>query len=49
MNFNFTEEQQEFIKLAKDFGEKKLLPTITERDHQGVFDEALVEEMLGIP
>lgn len=34
--------------MAKGFGEKKLAPTIVERDHQGVFDEALVQEMLGL-
>lgn len=48
MNFNLTDVQQEFVRLAKDFGEKKLAPTITERDHQGVFDRALVDEMLGL-
>ena len=48
MDFNFTDIQQEFISLAKGFGEKKLAPTIVERDHQGVFDEALVQEMLGL-
>ena len=48
MDFNFTDIQQEFISLAKGFGEKKLAPIIVERDHQGVFDEALVQEMLGL-
>ena len=48
MNFNLTDVQQEFVKLAKDFGEKKLAPTITERDHQGIFDRALVDEMLSL-
>ena len=48
MNFNLTDVQQEFVRLAKDFGEKKLAPTITERDHQGIFDRALVDEMLGL-
>ena len=41
-----TEDQQMFVKLAKDFGEKRLAPTITERDHHGIFDEAIVKEML---
>jgi len=36
MDFNMTEDQQMFVKLAKDFGEKRLAPTITERDHQGI-------------
>lgn len=48
MNFNLTEVQQDFVNLAKDFGENKLAPTITERDHQGVFDRALVDEMLSL-
>ena len=46
MDFNMTEDQQMFVKLAKDFGEKRLAPTITERDHQGIFDEAIIKEML---
>ena len=48
MNFNLTEVQQDFVNLAKDFGENKLAPTITERDHHGVFDRALVDEMLSL-
>lgn len=48
MNFNLTDVQQEFVKLAKDFGEKKLLPTVMERDHKGEFNEELVAEMLGL-
>ena len=46
MNFNLTEDQQMFVKLAKDFGEKRLAPTIMERDHQGIYDEAITQEML---
>ncbi len=48
MNFNLTDVQQDFVKLAKDFGEKKLAPTIMERDHHGVFDRALIDEMLSL-
>ncbi len=48
MDFNLTDVHQEFINLAADFGKKKLAPTITERDHQGIFDEDLVSEMLGL-
>ncbi|ERT60939.1 acyl-CoA dehydrogenase, partial [Megasphaera vaginalis (ex Srinivasan et al. 2021)] len=48
MDFNCTEDQEMFVKLAKDFGVKKLLPTVTERDHKHEYDEALVEEMLGM-
>lgn len=46
MDYNMTEDQQMFVKLAKDFGEKRLLPTITERDHKHEYDEAIVAEML---
>ena len=48
MNFDFTDVQKDFIKLAKDFGEQKLAPTITERDHKGVFDRALIDEMFSL-
>ena len=48
MDFNLTDVHQEFINLAAGFGKKKLAPTITERDHQGIFDEDLVSEMLGL-
>ena len=48
MNFNLTDVQQDFQKLAKDFGEKKLLPTIMERDHKGEFNEDLVRGMLAL-
>ncbi|WP_101912630.1 acyl-CoA dehydrogenase [Megasphaera vaginalis (ex Bordigoni et al. 2020)] len=48
MDFNYTEDQEMFVKLAKDFGVKKLLPTVTERDHKHEYDEALIEEMLGM-
>ena len=46
MDFNMTEDQQMFVKLAKDFGEKRLLPTVSERDHKHEYDEAIVKEML---
>ena len=46
MDYNMTEDQQMFVKLAKDFGEKRLLPTVTERDHKHEYDEAIVAEML---
>ena len=39
MDFNLTDIQQDFLKLAHDFGEKKLAPTITERDHKGIYDK----------
>jgi alkylation response protein AidB-like acyl-CoA dehydrogenase len=46
MDFNMTEDQQMFVKLAKDFGEKRLAPTIVERDHKDIYDEAIIKEML---
>ena len=46
MDFNMTEDQQMFVKLAKDFGEKRLLPTVSERDHKHEYDGAIVKEML---
>ena len=42
MDFNLTEVQQDFMNLARDFGEKRLAPTIMERDHQGIYDDALI-------
>lgn len=46
MDFNLTDIQQDFLKLAHDFGEKKLAPTITERDHKGIYDKDLIDELL---
>ena len=43
MDFNLTDIQQDFLKLAHDFGEKKLAPTITERDHKGIYDKDLID------
>ena len=34
------------MKMVKDFGEKRLLPGITERDHNHEYDEGIVAEML---
>jgi len=54
MEFVYDEMNQDIVKLAKDFAEKRLLPTVHERDEQEVFDRSLVNElgelgMLGIP
>ncbi|KMO86495.1 acyl-CoA dehydrogenase [Megasphaera cerevisiae DSM 20462] len=46
MDFNLTDDQKMFVKLAKDFGEKRLAPTVTERDHHGIYDEEIIAEML---
>ena len=48
MDFNLTDVQLDFQKLAKDFGEKRLAPTIIERDHQGIYDEELIAELLSL-
>ena len=46
MDYNMTEDQEMFVKMVKDFGEKRLLPGITERDHNHEYDEGIVAEML---
>ena len=48
MDFNLTDIQQDFLKLAHDFGEKKLAPTVTERDHKGIYDKELIDELLSL-
>ena len=54
MDFKLTEMQQDIANLAKDFAEKKLAPTVKERDEKEIFDRAILDEMgtlglLGIP
>ncbi|EFD94446.1 acyl-CoA dehydrogenase [Megasphaera lornae] len=54
MDFKLSETQQDIAKLARDFAEKKLAPTVKDRDEKEVFDRTLVDEMgelglLGIP
>ncbi|MCH4178860.1 MAG: acyl-CoA dehydrogenase [Megasphaera sp.] len=46
MDFELDDVQQEFVRLAHNFGEKKLAPTIMERDHKGIYDENLIQELL---
>ena len=54
MDFKLTEMQQDIANLARDFAEKKLAPTVKDRDEQEIFDRAILDEMgtlglLGIP
>lgn len=54
MDFKLTELQQDIAKLAKDFAEKELAPTVKDRDENEVFDRAILDKMgtlglLGIP
>jgi alkylation response protein AidB-like acyl-CoA dehydrogenase len=46
MDFELDDVQKEFVRLAHSFGEKKLAPTIMERDHKGIYDENLTKELL---
>lgn len=54
MDFKLTELQQDIAKLAKDFAEKELAPTVKERDEKEFFDRSILDKMgtlglLGIP
>ncbi|WP_270445636.1 acyl-CoA dehydrogenase family protein [Anaeroglobus sp. AF13-6AC] len=54
MDFKLTEMQLDITNLAKDFAEKRLLPTVKERDEKETFDRSILDEMgqlglLGIP
>ena len=54
MDFKLTEMQLAIANLAKDFAEKRLLPTVKERDEKETFDRSILDEMgqlglLGIP
>ena len=54
MEFKLSELQQDIANLAKDFAEKKLAPTVKDRDEKEEFDRAILDEMgtlglLGIP
>lgn len=54
MDFKLTEMQLDIANLAKDFAEKRLLPTLKERDEKETFDRSILDEMgqlglLGIP
>jgi len=45
MQFTLTEDQKMVQKLARDFAEKRLAPTVSERDHKEEFSRALANEM----
>lgn len=45
MLFKLTEDQQMVQKLARDFAEKRLTPTVAERDHKEEFSRELANEM----
>lgn len=45
MDFQLTEEQLEIQELARDFAEKKLAPTLVERDENSQFSRELFDEM----
>lgn len=54
MDFKLTELQLDIANLAKDFAEKRLLPTVKDRDEKETFDRSILDEMgqlglLGIP
>ena len=54
MDFKLTEIQLDIANLAQDFAEKRLLPTVKERDEKETFDRSILDEMgqlglLGIP
>lgn len=54
MDFKLMEMQLDIANLAKDFAEKRLLPTVKERDEKETFDRSILDEMgqlglLGIP
>ena len=54
MDFKLTEMQLDIANLAKDFAEKRLLPTVKEHDEKETFDRSILDEMgqlglLGIP
>lgn len=54
MDFKLTEMQLDIANLAKDFAEKRLLPTVKERDEKETFDRSILDKMgqlglLGIP
>ncbi|WP_378953276.1 acyl-CoA dehydrogenase [Pelosinus sp. sgz500959] len=45
MQFTLTEDQKMVQKLARDFAEKRLVPTVSERDHKEEFSRQLANEM----
>ena len=54
MDFRLTEMQVDIANVARDFAEKRLVPSVKERDEKETFDRAILDEMgqlglLGIP
>lgn len=54
MDFRLTEIQADIANLARDFAEKRLVPSVKERDEKETFDRSILDEMgqlglLGIP
>ena len=45
MDFKLTELQLDIANLAKDFAEKRLLPTVKDRDEKETFDRSILDEM----
>ena len=45
MQFQLTEDQKMVQKLARDFAEKRLAPTVSERDHKEEFSRTIADEM----
>jgi len=54
MNFTVTPENEGIRKMVREFAEKKLAPTIVERDEKEMFDRSIFDEMgklglMGLP
>lgn len=54
MNFTYTPENEGIRKMVREFTEKKLAPTIVERDEKELFDRGIFDEMgklglMGLP
>ncbi|MGA3207586.1 MAG: acyl-CoA dehydrogenase [Dehalococcoidia bacterium] len=54
MNFTVTPENEGIRKMVREFAEKKLAPTIVERDEKELFDRSIFDEMgklglMGLP
>jgi alkylation response protein AidB-like acyl-CoA dehydrogenase len=54
MNFTITPENEGIRKMVREFAEKKLAPTIVERDEKELFDRGIFDEMgklglMGLP
>lgn len=45
MQFQLTEDQKMVQKLARDFAEKRLAPSVAKRDHEEYFSRELADEM----